>query len=108
MYQAKVAGKPRLAGARAALEALGVPDAARQVADYAERKQKRLEELIAAGHVKAFPDALRFVAAVRALGWPMAVASSSKNANGMMQTIRLPSGERACSTCSVPMSAGAI
>ncbi|MCW6511756.1 HAD family hydrolase [Lichenifustis flavocetrariae] len=93
MYQAQVAGKPRLAGALAALEALGVPDAARQVAVYAERKQKRLEALIAAGHVKAFPDALRFVVAIRALGWPMAVASSSKNANGMMRTIRLPSGE---------------
>ncbi|WP_131196801.1 HAD family hydrolase [Lichenihabitans psoromatis] len=93
MYQAKVAGKPRLAGARATLDALGVPDAARHVAVYAERKQKRLEELIAAGHVKAYPDALRFVSAMRALGWPIAVASSSKNANGMLQTIRLPSDE---------------
>lgn len=93
MYQAQVAGKPRLAGARATLEALGVPDAARQAGAYAERKQKRLEDLIHAGHVKAFPDALRFVSEVRTLGWPMAVASSSKNANGMMKTIRLPSGE---------------
>ncbi len=30
VYQAQVAGKPRLPGARAALEALGVPDAERQ------------------------------------------------------------------------------
>jgi beta-phosphoglucomutase-like phosphatase (HAD superfamily) len=44
MYQAHVAGKPRLSGARAALEALGVPDAARKAVAYAERKQKRLEE----------------------------------------------------------------
>ncbi|WP_131116458.1 HAD family hydrolase [Lichenihabitans psoromatis] len=93
LYQAEVAGKPRLAGARAALEALGVPDAARKVTVYAARKQKRLEDLIAAGEVEAFPDALRFVASVRTLGWPIAVASSSKNANGMMKTIRLPSGE---------------
>jgi len=35
---------------------------------YAERKQKRLEELIDAGTVVAFPDALRFVKAVWALG----------------------------------------
>ena len=70
MYQAHVAGKPRLAGARAALDALGVPDAARQAVAYAERKQKRLEELIDAGTVAAFPDALRFVQAVGALGWP--------------------------------------
>ena len=92
MYQAHVAGKPRLSGARAALEALGVPDAGRQAVAYAERKQKRLEELIHAGSVAAFPDALRFVQAVGALGWPMAVASSSKNANQMMQPIRLASG----------------
>jgi beta-phosphoglucomutase len=93
MYQAHVAGKPRLSGARAGLEALGVPDAGRQAVAYAERKQKRLEELIDAGSVTAFPDALRFVQAVGALGWRMAVASSSKNANGMMQPIRLGSGQ---------------
>ena len=92
MYQAQVAGKPRLAGARAALEALGIPDAAARAGDYGERKQRRLLELIAAGSVVAYPDALRFVQAVHALGWPMAVASSSKNANGMMQSIRLESG----------------
>jgi beta-phosphoglucomutase len=89
MYEAHVAGKPRLSGARAALEALGVQDAAQQAATYAERKQKVLEELIRAGSVAAFPDALRFVQAVGALGWPMAVASSSKNANQMMRPIRL-------------------
>lgn len=93
MYQAVVAGKPRLSGARAALEALGVPDAGRQAVAYAERKQKRLEELIHLGAVAAFPDALRFVQAVRALGWPMAVASSSKNANQMMESIRLEHGD---------------
>jgi beta-phosphoglucomutase len=92
-YQAQVAGKPRLTGARAALEALGVADAERRAVPYAERKQKRLEELIEEGNVAAFPDALRFVQAVAALGWPMAVASSSKNANGMMRLIRLDSGQ---------------
>lgn len=52
-----------------------------------------LEELIHTGSVAAFPDALRFVQAVGALGWPMAVASSSKNANSMMQAIRLDPGQ---------------
>ncbi len=93
MYLAHVAGKPRLSGACAALEALGVPDAAQHAVAYAERKQKRLEELIHAGSVAAFPDALRFVQAVVALGWPVAVASSSKNANQMMQSIQLDSGQ---------------
>jgi beta-phosphoglucomutase len=92
IYEAQVAGKPRLSGARAALEALGVRDAARQAATYAEHKQKRLEELIHAGSVAAFPDALRFVQAVDALGWPLAVASSSKNANQMMRLIHLDAG----------------
>lgn len=92
MYQAVVAGKPRLSGARAALEALGVADAERQAVRYAERKQKQLEELIEQGSIEAFPDALRFVDALAALGWLMAVASSSKNANGMMRLIRLDSG----------------
>jgi HAD superfamily hydrolase (TIGR01509 family) len=92
MYQAEVAGKPRMSGALAALLALGVPDAAAKVNAYATAKQARLEELIAGGHVAAFPDALRFVAAVSALGWPMAVASSSKNANAMLRQTRLADG----------------
>jgi beta-phosphoglucomutase len=92
MYQATVAGKPRMSGALAALEALDVPDAEGRAAAYADRKQARLEALIAGGHVAAFPDALRFVEAVSALGWPMAVASSSKNANAMLQQIRLADG----------------
>ena len=93
MYQAHVAGKPRLSGARAALEQLGVPDAEQQAVVYAQRKQKRLEELIAARSFTAFPDAIRFVQAVKALGLRMAVASSSKNANQMLQLIQLSSGQ---------------
>src|SRR6204780_2900238 len=91
MYEAHVAGKPRLSGARAALEALGVSDAEREAVAYADHKQKRLMELIHAGSVAAFPDAIRFVQAVAALGLPMAVASSSKNANQMMRQIYLDS-----------------
>ena len=92
VYQAAVAGKPRMDGALAALQALGVTDAAGHVNTYAKRKQARLEELIAGGQVAAFPDALRFVAAVSALCWPMAVASSSKNANAMLRQIHLADG----------------
>ena len=92
MYQSQVAGKPRLSGALAALRALGVPNAEQLAQSYAEHKQKRLEALIDAGAVAAFPDAIRFVKAVRTLGWPIAVASSSKNANGMMKSIRVDAG----------------
>src|ERR1700679_3811115 len=51
IYQAEVAGKPRMEGALAALEALGVPDAAALTDAYAARKQARLEQLIAGGHI---------------------------------------------------------
>jgi beta-phosphoglucomutase len=92
IYQAEVAGKPRLAGARAALQALGVADAEQQAVAYAARKQERLEALIRAGAVSPFPDALRFIAAALAAGLRLAAASSSKNANGMMLPLRLACG----------------
>jgi HAD superfamily hydrolase (TIGR01509 family) len=93
MYQAHVAGKPRLAGARAVLQALGVPDDGRLAISYAERKQKWLEYLIQAGDVEAFTDALRLLQTVLSLGWPIAAASSSKNANDMMRSVRRECGQ---------------
>ena len=108
IYQAHVAGKPRLSGARAVLEQLGVPDAGRQALLYAERKQRRLEELIDAGEFTAFPDALRFVQAVGALGLRLAAASSSKNANADDAIDPRRSPGRPCSMFSPPTSAVAI
>jgi HAD superfamily hydrolase (TIGR01509 family) len=93
LYETQVSGKPRMDGALAALVALGVEEPERQAMPYAERKQARLEELILEGQVSAFPDALRFVQSTADLGLPMAVASSSKNANGMMKAAKLPSGQ---------------
>lgn len=89
LYQAEVAGKPRLDGARAALAALGVPDAHARAPAYAEAKQRRLDEIVAAEGMTAFPDALRFVRALAERGWPMAAASSSKNAERMMRMVPL-------------------
>jgi HAD superfamily hydrolase (TIGR01509 family) len=91
-YQAHVAGKPRFSGARAALEHLGISDAAKRAEAYAERKQRILEQLIAAGDFTVFPDALHFAHALAPKGIPLAVASSSKNANQMMSLIRLEPG----------------
>jgi len=90
IYQAHVAGKPRLSGALAALEQLGVPDAPARTAGYAAHKQHLVEALIEAGDFTVFPDALRFAQALAAAGIPLAVASSSKNANQMMGRIPLP------------------
>jgi beta-phosphoglucomutase len=89
VYQSVVSGKPRLSGARAALDHFQVPDAEVRVGAYAERKQRMVLELIEGGQFTAFPDALRFVLAVRDAGIPMAAASSSKNAGLMLGQIRL-------------------
>jgi beta-phosphoglucomutase len=88
-YQQVMSGKPRMAGALAALEHFEVPDAADRVETYAARKQKMVIELIDAGEFEAYPDALRFVLAVRAAGIPVAAASSSKNAGLFLRQIRL-------------------
>ena len=89
LYQQLVAGKPRMSGARAALDHFEVPDAEVRVAAYAERKQQTVLELIGAGEFTAFPDALRFVLAVRDREISTAAASSSKNAGLMLAQIRL-------------------
>jgi beta-phosphoglucomutase len=92
IYQSLVSGKPRMSGARAALDYFEVPDADVRVETYAERKQQMVVELIEAGEFTAFPDALRFVLAVREAGIPMATASSSKNAGLMLRQIPVGDG----------------
>jgi beta-phosphoglucomutase-like phosphatase (HAD superfamily) len=89
VYQDEVAGKPRMSGARAALNYFGVPDAERRTEFYAERKQRMVLALIRAGEFDAYPDALRFAMAARASRIRLAAASSSKNAALMLKQIRL-------------------
>jgi beta-phosphoglucomutase len=84
-----------LGSARAALKTLGVLGAEQWAVVYAERQQKRLEELIDLGGVTAFPGALRFVQFSR-LERLVGIWRSHrprKNANQLMQTIRLDSGQ---------------
>lgn len=89
VYQQVMSGKPRMEGALAALQYFEVPDAEQRVERYAERKQSMVIELIEAGEFEAYPDALRFVLAVRDAGIPTAAASSSKNAGLFLKQIRL-------------------
>jgi alpha,alpha-trehalase len=89
VYQQVMAGKPRLAGARAALEYFGVPDVDRRIEQYAAAKQEHVIQLIEQGRFMAFPDALRFILAVKDSGFRVAAASSSKNAKLFLQRIRL-------------------
>ncbi len=91
-YQAHVAGKPRMEGARSALERLGVPNAAIRAEEYAEKKQALIDRLIEEGSFEAFPDAVRLAARLHAAGLKLALASSSKNAEAMLRQIELPDG----------------
>jgi beta-phosphoglucomutase len=89
IYQQVMSGKPRMSGARAALDYFEVPDAETRVEAYAERKQRMVIELIEAGEFTAYPDALRFIIAVKDAGIRVAAASSSKNAGLFLRKIRL-------------------
>jgi beta-phosphoglucomutase-like phosphatase (HAD superfamily) len=89
VYDRYVSGKPRMAGARAALDYFNVPDAAKRVDEYASRKQAMVVSLIEAGDFTAYPDALRFVITVKDAGALIADASSSKNAGLFLSKIRL-------------------
>jgi trehalose/maltose hydrolase-like predicted phosphorylase/beta-phosphoglucomutase-like phosphatase (HAD superfamily) len=89
VYQQVMAGMPRLAGARAAMEHFGVPDIDARVEQYAAGKQEYVVKLIEAGRFMAFPDALRFILAVKHMGIRVAAASSSKNAKLFLERINL-------------------
>jgi beta-phosphoglucomutase len=89
VYQQVMSGKPRFSGAQAALEYFDVPDAGTRSRAYGDRKQSMVIELIEAGEFTAYPDALRFIIAVKDAGIRVAAASSSKNADLFLRQIRL-------------------
>ena len=89
VYQQVLSGKPRQEGALAALKHFNVPEPETRVDDYAERKQEVIVDLIKEGRFSAYPDALRFLLAVKDAGIAIAAASSSKNAGLFLRQIRL-------------------
>jgi beta-phosphoglucomutase len=89
VYQQVLSGKPRMEGALAALEHFGVPEPSKRVDAYADLKQEMVVELIQEGKFSAYPDALRFLLAVKEMGIKVAAASSSKNAGLFLRQIRL-------------------
>jgi beta-phosphoglucomutase len=91
VYEEQMSGKPRMSGARAALEYFHIPDDEEdhRLLEYAERKQEMVVRLIEAGDFTAYPDALRFIIAVKDAGLRVAAASSSKNAKLFLSQIRL-------------------
>jgi beta-phosphoglucomutase len=106
VYQQEMSGKPRMSGARAALEHFGVPDAGARARQYAERKQAMVVRLIEAGDFTAYPDALRFIIAVKDAGIPVAAASSSKNAQLFLRKIRLGTFAHEYGICSPSVRPG--
>ena len=117
VYQAYVAGKPRLSGAVSVLEYFGIVDAQARAATYAERKQQLIERLIDMGTFAAFDDAVRFALALEKRHFRYGVASSSKNAVRMLFQIDVghpdaqmdagTSSVAACWTCFNPTCADA-
>jgi len=89
VYQEVMAGRPRMEGARAAMEHFGVPDIDSRIDQYADAKQEHVIKLIDEGRFMAFPDALRFIIDVKSKGIRVAAASSSKNAKLFLERIRL-------------------
>src|SRR4029453_12853913 len=88
VYQQVIAGMPRMAGARAAMEYFGVPDIDARIEQYAAGKPQHVIKLIEQGRFMAFPDALRFILAIKHMGIRVAAASSSKNAGLFLERIR--------------------
>ncbi|GAA4925772.1 HAD superfamily hydrolase (TIGR01509 family) [Actinomycetospora succinea] len=89
LYHERMSGKPRKAGATAALEYFGVPDIDRRVQEYGEYKQEMIIRLISEGRFSAYDDAVQFVVNVKQAGIPIAAASSSKNAKLFLERVDL-------------------
>ena len=89
LYHERMSGKPRKAGATAALEYFGVPDIDRRVQEYGEYKQEMIIRLISEGRFSAYDDAVQFVVNVKQSGIPIAAASSSKNAKLFLERVDL-------------------
>lgn len=87
LYQQHVAGRPRMDGARALLQAFGLPDDDSHTGLLAAKKQGMIVDLIEKGSFRAFEDAVVFLLRARACGIKIAAASSSRNANAMMSRV---------------------
>ena len=89
VYQEQMSGKPRMSGARARSTTSAYRTLKPGAIEYAARKQEMVVRLIDAGDFTAYPDALRFIIAVKTAGVLIAAASSSKNAGRFLRKIRL-------------------
>ena len=89
VYQQVMAGMPRVAGARAALEYFGVPDVDQRAGRYGEAKQVHVLHLHRRRPVHGFPRCAAVHPCRQGQGLRVAAASSSKNAKLFLERIRL-------------------
>lgn len=96
VYQRNTAGKARKEGAMSLFRHFGIPDPdGSRLERFCERKQAMILELIARGEFRAFDDAIGLLVRAKRLGAPIAAASSSKNANMMLEKVHV--SEEGCS-----------
>lgn len=97
-YRSYVDGKPRLVGLRAFLTARGLKfltgrpsDTPQQETLYgmAARKNQYFHELLISRGVEVYPSSLTFLRMARRNGWKLALVSSSRNCEAVMETAGL-------------------
>ena len=88
VYQEIISGKPRTEGAKETLKYFGISDPFNNLlSEYCEFKQKVFLDKISKGCFKVFEDAIMFLLTVKSEGAKIAAASSSKNANQILEKI---------------------
>lgn len=96
VYQANTAGKARKEGALGLFKYFGIPDPdSSRLTLYCEKKQAMIVDLIRRGEFRAFEDAIRLLVRAKQVGLKIAAASSSKNANMMLEKVAVPGYESA-------------
>ena len=97
-YRRYVDGKPRYDGVHDLLAARGIslpygdpadPPDRETVCGLGNRKAEDVRARLAAGGLRAFPDAMGFVRAARAAGLRLGVVSASRNAAAVLSAVRL-------------------
>lgn len=85
VYRSKVDGRPRIDGARNVMEKANE----QTLLEAADRKQRYFVELIDQGHLKSFATSLSFIKALKTHNILLATASSSVNAQAILDKIGL-------------------
>jgi beta-phosphoglucomutase-like phosphatase (HAD superfamily) len=90
LYRKEISGKPRIDGARSVLKYFNVPDPDDKLLnEYCSFKQKIFLEKIGRGEFKIYDDAIHFILRAIENGGILVAASSSKNANQILERINI-------------------